>query len=119
MAVVDMQLKEMKNIRHFDSSASGFTGIMCETAMRFIGDGRRPTVGCNSSDGMVKASARCTRELLERGVDLSDAMNIAATHVGGGGGGHRIASGAWFPAGKEKEFLEKLDDVIGTQFNAK
>jgi len=118
-AIGELDLERMDNIQFFDSSASGFTGILCEIALRYIGDPDRPVVGCNSSEGRTKASSRCTHALLERGVDLSAAMNAAGEAAGGGGGGHRIASGAWFPSENKKMFLETLDRIIGGQISAK
>ena len=112
-------LEKMDNIQFFDSSASGFTGVLCEIAMRYICDPDKPVVGCNSSDGRSKASSRCTHAILEKGVDLSVAMKAAGEAAGGSGGGHRIASGAWFPSGNEKKFLEALDRIIGEQISAK
>jgi len=112
-------LRKMKNIQFFDNSASGFTGKLCELAIRYIGDPDKPAVGYSSLEKMTKASSRCTHAVLDKGVDLSVAMRIAGETAGGGGGGHRIASGAWFPSGNEKIFLETLDRIIDEQISAK
>ncbi|MCL2607144.1 MAG: DHH family phosphoesterase [Methanomassiliicoccaceae archaeon] len=116
---LDSKLEQMENIQFFENSESGFTGILCEIAMRFIGDKNKPIIGYNVTEGKTKVSSRCTHHILDRGVDLSVAMKTSAEKVGGGGGGHRIASGAWFPPGNEKEFLKTLDDIIGTQISAR
>ncbi|MCL2785904.1 MAG: DHH family phosphoesterase [Methanomassiliicoccaceae archaeon] len=112
-------IRPMGNIQSFDCTSSGFTGILCDIVMRFIGDRNKPVIGLNRSDGMTKASARCSHSLLRKGVDLSSAMKKAGESVGGGGGGHMIASGAWFPPGKEEEFLEITDRIIGEQISAR
>jgi len=112
-------LENMKNIQFFDNSTSGFTGKLCELAIRYIGDPNRPVVGCSSVEKITKASSRCTHSVLDKGVDLSVAMRVAGETAGGGGGGHRIASGAWFPSGNESLFLETLDRIIGEQISAK
>ncbi|MDR0778139.1 MAG: DHH family phosphoesterase [Methanomassiliicoccaceae archaeon] len=112
-------LNKMKNIRFFDNPSSGFTGMLCEVAIRYICGSDMPVVGYSKANGMTKVSSRCTHELLRMGVDLSIAMRDAGTSLGGGGGGHKIASGAWFPAGKEKEFLDVLDKIIGEQLSAR
>ena len=109
----------MENIQFFENGTSGFTGILCESLMRFVADPNRPTIGYSRSNGIIKASARCTHPILRKGVDLSVAMRSAGERAGGGGGGHRIASGAWFPVGKEKEFLTALNDIIGEQISAR
>ncbi len=60
----------------------------------------------------IKVSARATRELVQKGLDLSIAIRIASERVGGSGGGHRIAAGASIPLGKELEFLDAIESVI-------
>jgi RecJ-like exonuclease len=120
-AVKDLErkLEQMENIQFFENSETGFSGVLCEIAMRFIGNRNKPVVGYVITDEKTKVSSRCTHRILSTGVDLSVAMKEAAEKVGGGGGGHRIASGAWFPPGNEKKFLKKLDELIGKQISAK
>ena len=105
----------MENIQFFDSTASGFTGILCSIVMHFIGDPDKPTIGINFDGEVAKASARGTWDQLDRGIDLSVAMRTASESVGGQGGGHRIASGANFPSIRGQEFLKNLDEIIGKQ----
>src|SRR5438874_1904478 len=45
-----------------------------------------------ASDG-IKVSARTTRELVARGLDLAEVMTVASGAVGGQGGGHHAAAG--------------------------
>ena len=111
-----MKVVSMENIQFFDSTESGFTGILCNIVMHFIGDPDKPTIGINfSEDGNAKASARGTWDQLDRGIDLSIAMKEASESVGGQGGGHRIASGANFPTLRGQEFLKVLDEIVGRQ----
>jgi RecJ-like exonuclease len=112
-------LENMENIQFFNNSASGFTGKLCELAIRYLSDGNRPVVGCTAMEKITKVSSRCTHALLEKGVDLSVAMKAAGETAGGGGGGHRIASGAWFPNGNDKIFLETLDRIVGEHISAR
>jgi len=77
-----------------------------------------PLVGfANKLDGGVKASARATEELVEKGLNLSAAMKHAASALDGVGGGHNIAAGATIPKGKEEEFLEILESEIKNQLS--
>jgi RecJ-like exonuclease len=120
VAAVDTKgLEKMNGIQYFDASDTGSTGMVCDAAMRYIGDGDRPTIGCSISDGNAKVSGRGTMRLLRMGVDLSEAMKKAGASVGGGGGGHRIASGAWFSADRKEEFLGILDKIITEQISAR
>jgi len=68
-------------------------------------------------DGKVKASARGTRELVEKGMNLSLAMKKAAGALDGVGGGHNIAAGATIPKGKEDEFLDLFEKEIKSQLS--
>jgi single-stranded-DNA-specific exonuclease len=120
LTIDKMGLTQMNNIQWFDSSTSGFTGMICGIAMQFIGDHRKPTIGINSSEGLAKVSSRGMWEQLDRGVDLSKALKIVCESVGGNGGGHKIASGGSFDPSKIQEFLNNLDKIIGEQqVNAK
>ncbi len=66
---------------------------------------------------MTKASARGTKELVEKGLDLSSAMRRASEAVGGTGGGHNIAAGATIPPGREKDFLAEIDRIVSAQLS--
>ena len=111
-----MKVTPMENIQFFDSTSTGFTGILCNIVMHYLGDPSKPTIGINyGTDGKAKASARGTWDQLDGGIDLSVAMNVASESVGGQGGGHRIASGANFPSSRGQEFLKKLDEIVGEQ----
>ncbi len=66
-------------------------------------------------DNEVKVSARGTHALVRQGLDLSAVMSEAAGSVGGDGGGHDVAAGATVPAGQESAFLERADEIVGTQ----
>ena len=78
-----------------------------------------PLVGfADKGEGEVKASARGTDELVEKGLNLSVAMKKAAVALNGVGGGHDIAAGATIPKGKEEEFLDLLEQEIKTQLSS-
>lgn len=109
---------EMDNIQYFDSSATGFTGILCSVAMNYIGNPNKPAIGLNSSENKVKVSGRATYALLDKGVDLAAALKESTESVGGEGGGHKIASGGSIQIGTEKDFLKNLNEVIGRQISS-
>ena len=110
-------LTSMEHIQWFDSSTSGFTGILCGVAMQFIGDPMKPTIGINTSEEMAKISSRGMWIQLDKGVDLSIALKESCASVGGSGGGHRIASGGSCASEKRDEFLTNLDKIIGEQLS--
>jgi RecJ-like exonuclease len=77
----------------------------------------KPILAFANSDEGIKVSARATQRLVDRGVDLAKAIRLACEKVGGRGGGHRIAAGAVIPKGKEWEFLEEFNRIIGEQIS--
>ena len=121
-AVVNLDnrgLSSMDNIQFFDNMEKGFTGLLCGIAMQYIGDPSKPTIGVGTADENAKVSSRANWDLLDRGLDLSKAMNDAAESVGGRGGGHRIAAGGSFPKDRETEFLMNLNRIVGEQLGAR
>ncbi len=74
-----------------------------------------PIVAFADSDDGVKVSARASRDLVDRGLDLSAVMKTAADRVGGFGGGHTVAAGATIPPGAKEEFLEIVEDLVSAQ----
>ena len=77
-----------------------------------------PLVGfAEKTEGEIKASARATQFLVNKGLDLSIIIRESAESVGGVGGGHNIAAGATIPKGKEDEFLEKFEKRVKEQLS--
>lgn len=78
-----------------------------------------PLIGFAYKDSKeVKASARSTQQLVDKGLNLSVAMKKAAKKLNGVGGGHNIAAGATIPKGKEEEFLDYLEEEIRSQLHS-
>jgi RecJ-like exonuclease len=81
-------------------------------------NGRRPILAfARKSETETKVSGRGTGRLVGRGLDLSTVMTEAAAGVGGEGGGHDIAAGATIPAGREAEFVDHADRIVGDQLS--
>lgn len=79
-------------------------------------DASLPLLGFASTEnGGIKVSARATQSLVDRGLDLSVVLRMAAEKVNGVGGGHNIAAGATIPKGKEEEFLSHVERQISQQ----
>jgi RecJ-like exonuclease len=77
-----------------------------------------PLVGfADKSKDEVKASARATQILVDKGLDLSVVINNAAKSVDGTGGGHNIAAGATIPKGKEEMFLHHFEQEVKKQLS--
>jgi len=100
-----------ENIR--DTIIGIVTGMLLHS--KHVRDGT-PLIGfAEKENGDVKASARAPSLLQQKGIDLSKAMQKAASRLGGTGGGHETAAGATIPKGKEEDFLYMLEQEIKNQ----
>lgn len=80
-------------------------------------DPYKPVVGIVKEGGAAKISARCSKLLFLKGLDLARAIREAARSVGGEGGGHAVACGAKVEENKTPEFLEKFENLIIAEFS--
>lgn len=108
-----------KHIQFFYCDDASLTGSVAGTGMQFFFDQSKPALGLSVTEGQTKVSARGTRALIARGLDLAAALREAASAAGGNGGGHDIASGATVPKGKEERFLTQVDEIVGGQLAPK
>ncbi len=108
----------MQNLQYFDSGdkiRETIVGIVAGMSLSFINNRSLPIIAFADCDGGVKVSSRGNQELVRRGLNLGKAVGEAAKAVGGAGGGHDIAAGAYIPKKAKKEFLRILDGRIGEQ----
>lgn len=111
---IEREIKDAGCIRYAHSSDKDVIGALGSTIIRYVAPDK-PILVLIKEGGRIKISARGTRELVERGLNLSVAMREGAAQVGGDGGGHSIASGAAIPADAESKFIEIVDDIIMKQ----
>lgn len=81
-------------------------------------DKNKPIIGyAPSGKENYKVSARCSQELVEKGVDLSQAIRNTCTSLDlkSKGGGHPLAAGAFIPKELIRQFLSILDQQIQIQ----
>jgi RecJ-like exonuclease len=64
---------------------------------------------------LIKASMRTTERVVSRGVDLQEVVNKVSAEMGGSGGGHKIAAGAYIPRGSEERFVIRVNELLGEQ----
>ena len=108
-----------KHIQLFYTEEPALAGSVAQIAMNYFLDHAKPTLGLSVMDKTTKVSARATKALVARGLDLAVALREAAAELGGDGGGHNIASGASIPKGKEEKFLTLVDEIVGRQLAPK
>jgi RecJ-like exonuclease len=120
--VRDVGIKPMDGLQYFDAGDRIMESVVGTVAgMALNSDGARrdvPIFGLARADDGVKVSARGTRDMIARGLDLSAVMRAASERVGGFGGGHNIAAGATIPVGRELEFLGIASEMVRKQMGA-
>ena len=67
---------------------------------------------------LTKVSMRTTERVVSRGTDLQTALATASAEVGGAGGGHKIAAGAYIPGEFEEVFVNRVNELLGQQHGA-
>ncbi len=105
----------MGHIQYFTATEASLAGAQCGLAMQYILDQSKPTLALSHSGNNIKVSARGTKYLVSKGLDLSAALKKAAEKLGGIGGGHAVAAGATVPADKLEPLLKTVDDIIALQ----
>ncbi|MDL2271040.1 DHH family phosphoesterase [Methanobrevibacter sp. OttesenSCG-928-I08] len=105
---------ELKNIQYFDGE-----GIKPEVVgtiagmILSLGNWRKPIIGfTKTDDGDIKVSLRCSRLLAYDGIHFGNIIREVSQELGGNGGGHSVACGAYLPEGKQDEFLDKLNNRL-------
>lgn len=65
---------------------------------------------------LTKVSMRTNEWAVRQGVDLQAVLTAASATIGGAGGGHPIAAGAFIPHDVEEEFVYCVNRLLGEQF---
>jgi RecJ-like exonuclease len=115
----EVGIERLENIQYFHGGNRILDSVIGITAGMLLGSGDLdnsfPLFAFAHSDEGVKVSARGTRELVAKGLDLSYIMKMACEKFEGIGGGHNIAAGATIPRGTEEEFLDFANEIVGEQ----
>ncbi len=107
----------MEHLQYFDSGnkiKETIVGIVAGMCSSFVKHDL-PIIAFADTDEGVKVSSRGNYDLIRKGLNLGYAIGEAAMSVGGTGGGHDVAAGAFIPANAKNEFLRILDSKIGSQ----
>jgi RecJ-like exonuclease len=108
-------------LQYFDA-----TGVLKETFIGTIAslalghqacDPYKPVAGIFRDRGVVRVSARCSKLLFLKGLDLAKAIREAASSVGGEGGGHAVACGAQVNEEKLQDFLNEFENQIAAKLS--
>lgn len=112
----DDRIVEMNNLQYFNGSEikSEVIGTIAGMILSY-GDWRKPIIGLtpigDGKDG-IKVSLRCSRLLAYDGIHFGNMIRQIARKVGGTGGGHSVACGAYIPDGSTDKFLTLFDENL-------
>ena len=105
---------ELENLQYFDG-----TGIKPEIVGTITGmilgycNWKKPVIGFTQTDEEgLKISLRCSRLLSYDGIHFGIIIRKISAEVGGSGGGHSMACGAYIPIKKKEEFLERFNNEL-------
>ena len=121
--IIDTGVKELENLQWIHVGGrypDTIVGIGAGMALSKLNSKKPILVMCEVPEdtNLTKVSMRTNERVVERGVDLQQALSNASAEYGGGGGGHKIAAGAYIPKMAEKEFLDRVNRILGEQFAA-
>ncbi len=113
--VKDSGIEKLGNIQYFDGS-----GIRPELVGTIAGmilgycDWRKPIIGFTSveDEDYLKVSLRCSRLLSYDNIHFGNIIRKVSQSLGGEGGGHAMACGAYIPENKKDEFLHLMDENL-------
>ncbi|WP_292793934.1 single-stranded-DNA-specific exonuclease RecJ [Methanobrevibacter sp.] len=105
---------ELENLQYFDG-----TGIKPEIVGTITGmilgycNWKKPVIGFTQTDtDGIKVSLRCSRLLSYDGIHFGNMIREIARNVGGSGGGHSMACGAYIPIDKKSDFIEQFNNEL-------
>ncbi len=114
-------LTQMGSIQYFHGEDKVKDTVVGVTAGMLLNSGtaskEMPIIAFAKSEDGIKVSARASKALEAKGLDLSMVMRKAAKQLGGEGGGHMSAAGATIPAGTEQEFLKIVERLVRDQLS--
>lgn len=103
-------------LQYFDATGvlkDTFIGTVASMALGHRAcDPYKPILGIVRSQGVARISARCSKLLFLKGLDMAQAIRKAAKAVGGEGGGHAVACGAQVEENKLQKFLEEFENHV-------
>jgi single-stranded-DNA-specific exonuclease len=121
--IIDTGVKELENLQWLHVGGrypDTIVGIGAGMALSKLNSRKPILIMCEVPEdrNLTKVSMRTNERVVERGVDLQQALSNASAEYGGGGGGHKIAAGAYIPKAAEEEFVQRVNRILGEQFAA-
>ena len=118
--ILDKGVIEISHLQHIhvgNRFPDTIVGIGAGMALSKLNSGKPILIMCELPEdpSLIKASMRTTERVVARGVDLQEVASRVSTELGGSGGGHKIAAGAYIPRGSEARFVIRANELLGEQ----
>ncbi len=119
--IIDTGVKELENLQWLHVGGrypDTIVGIGAGMALSKLNPDKPILIMCEVPEdrNLTKVSMRTIERVVNRGIDLQKALADASAEYGGGGGGHKIAAGAYIPKEAEEEFVERVNRILREQF---
>ena len=109
-------ITELDNLQYFDGNNIKSELVGTITGMILSqGNWQKPIIGYTSvseENDDLKISLRCSRLLAYDGIHFGNIIRKVAKTVGGNGGGHSVACGAYIPKDKFDEFINTFNQEL-------
>lgn len=118
--ILDTGVVEISNLQHIhvgNRFPDTIVGIGAGMALSKLNWQKPILIMCELPEDptLIKASMRTTERVISRGIDLQEVVNKVSSELGGSGGGHKIAAGAYIPRGSEERFVIRVNELLGEQ----
>ena len=113
----DTKIIELDNLQYFngDGIKPEIVGTVTGMILGYC-NWKKPVLGFSQTEEGLKVSLRCSKLLSYDGIHFGNIIREIAGAVGGSGGGHSMACGAYIPVEKKTEFIDlfnkRLDGKI-------
>lgn len=110
------RINHLENLQYFEGKEIKSEVIGTITGMILsYGDWKKPIIGftdiSDEKEG-IKISLRCSRLLAYDGIHFGKIIKKVAEKVGGSGGGHSVACGAYIPESNVDRFLKIFNETL-------
>ena len=118
--ILDTGVTELECVQYIHVGArypDTIVGIGAGMALSKLNSAKPILIMCSLPEdhNLTKVSMRTTERVVKRGIDLQQAISDASAEYGGGGGGHKIAAGAFIPRTAEQEFVTRVNRILKEQ----
>ena len=118
--IIDTGVTELSHLQYLhvaDRFPDTIVGIGAGMALSKLRQGLPIMILCYLPDDpeLVKISMRANERMVAAGIDLQAALLEASEKLGGAGGGHKIAAGAYISRNAEEGFAESVNRILKEQ----